>query len=148
MREHEHRPANTLQEDVKTTAATEEAESETRFANGSGKPPPVGGAFGEARGTSQLAFEEDANEKELKEKVAKLVTEKFGGDYKAAFAHYDTSRGNSIGKNELVQLLSDAGVGNALTRGTWAKKIIEKLDRNEDQAIAWSEFESIFRATA
>ena len=146
MRDQEHKPASRDQDVLNATVATEEAQSETKFAGG--KPPPVNQGFQEANGTATLAYEEDANERELKQKVGKLVTSKFGGDYKKAFTHYDADKDGAVGKSELVQLLSDAGVGNGLTRGTWANKIIEKLDSNADQAIEWPEFESVFSASA
>lgn len=149
MREQPELQSNKEADEVKTPemeASEAETESDTRFAGG--KPPPVGGAFNGANGTAQLAFEEDANEKELKTKVGALVTNKFGGDFKKAFDHYDADKDGKVTKDELVKLLSDAGVGNGLTRGVWASKIIEKLDRNDNTSIEWGEFESVFRATA
>jgi hypothetical protein len=145
MRDQMNRVANRENDDVKTDA-TEETEQESKFAGG--RPPPVSSTFNEQNGTAQLAFEEDANERELKTKVAALVTSRFGGDYKKAFSHYDTDKDGGVTKSEIVQLLSDAGVGNGLTRGIWATKIIDKLDGNQDRAIQWPEFESVFRATA
>lgn len=146
MRDSSNRLQQPEQEDVKTAAAGEEAEKETKFAGG--KPPPVGGAFKDPAGTSDLAYEADDNERELKEKVGKLVSTKFGGDYKKAFEHYDKDKDGSVTKGELVALLSDAGVGNGLTRGIWASKIIDRLDQDSDAAIQWAEFESVFaRAT-
>ena len=144
MRETTDRQADTGRKDLEMEAPEQEseAESDTKFEGGK---PPAGGFNG---GTSNLAYEEDSNERELKLKIGKLVTEKFDGDYKKAFEHYDTSRGGSVGKSELVKLLSDAGVGNGLTRGAWASGIIDKLDANQDKAIDWSEFESVFKATA
>jgi hypothetical protein len=144
MREQQDRHANSDREALKAEAPETETESEEETRSTAGKP--AAGSFNE--GTAALAYEEDSNERELRQKVGKLVTEKFDGDYKKAFDHYDTSRGGSIGKSELVRLLSDAGVGNGLTRGAWANGIIDKLDRNMDHAIDWSEFESVFKATA
>lgn len=145
MREQSTRPVE--QESITTHASHEqEAESETKFAGG--KPPHVGGAFNDASGTATLAYEEDEHERELKQKVGALVASKYGGDYKKAFDHYDVDKNGAVGKSELMQLLSDAGVGNGITRGMWASKIIEKLDANVDKAIDWSEFETVFRAAA
>lgn len=143
MREQPNRQANTEQEALEMEAPEKEAESETKFAGGT--PPARSGGHD---GTATLAYEEDANERELKQKVGKLVAEKFGGDYKKVFDHYDVDKTGSVGKSELVKLLSDAGVGNGLTRGAWANGIIDKLDRNDDKAIEWTEFESVFRASA
>jgi hypothetical protein len=121
---------------------TEETPAPQRYARG--PVPDVGGAEGDpARSASQLAFEEDGNVKELKTKVSALVDRKFGADYKKAFEHYDTDRDGSIAKAELVKLLSDAGVGNGLTRGAWASGIIEKLDQSGDAKIQFNEFEAV-----
>ena len=109
-----------------------------------GPVPEVGGADGQPdRTASQLAFEEDGNTKELKTKVGALVDKKFGSDYKKAFEYYDTDRDGSIAKAELVNMLTDANVGNQVTRGAWAKGIIEKLDQNGDAKIQYDEFEAV-----
>jgi hypothetical protein len=143
----EHAQRHEAAEHDKPQVAKDETEEQaTKFAGG--HPPAVGGGFQEHVGTSQLAYEEDANQRELKEKVGALVTSQFGGDYKKAFAHYDSEKNGTVTKSELVQLLEDAGVGNGLTRGMWAKGIIEKLDTSQDKGIQWSEFESVFRARA
>ena len=47
-----------------------------------------------------------------------------------------------------MRLLSDAHVGNGVTRATWAKRIIDKLDTNGDSAISWDEFQSAFGGSA
>jgi hypothetical protein len=143
----EHAQRNEAAEHDKPQVAKEEVEEKaTKF--GAGHPPPVGGPFHEQVGTSQLASEEDENEKELKQKVGALVSTQFGGDYKKAFTHYDSDKDGSVTKSELVELLEQAGVGNGITRGMWAKKIIEKLDASHDKGIQWAEFESVFRARA
>jgi len=115
-----------------------------------GKIPPVaeGGHAHQDRTASELAFEEDDNVRELKTKVGALVAKKFGGDYKAAFEFYDANKDGGVDKSELGHLLSDAGVGNGVTRGTWASRIIEKLDSDGDSKIEWSEFQSVFSASA
>jgi hypothetical protein len=129
-------------ETKETEAQAEETESSTKFAGG--KPPPVGDKFDEQPGTSQLAFAEDDREKELKQKVGALVQKRFGGDFKQAFEHYDADKDGGVSKAEISKLLSDAGVGNGLTRGAWASGILKKLDRDENGAIEWVEFESVF----
>ena len=84
---------------------------------------------------------EDSNVTELKTKVKKLVTDKFGGDYKKAFDHY--AKGGSVGPDELSSLLSDAGVGNFATRGSWVSAIIKRLDTNGNGKIEWNEFTAV-----
>jgi hypothetical protein len=145
MREHQQRAANRDHDEVEKKEAEHEEAAETKFAGG--KPPPVGDKFdGAGGGSAQLAYEEsDDKERELKEKVGQLIATRFEGDYRKAFDHYDKDKDGTITKGELVRLLSDAGVGNALTRPIWAGKIIDRLDRNIDEAIAWHEFDSVFR---
>lgn len=67
---------------------------------------------------------------------------RFGGNYKAAFVHYDADGSGDIYKNELKALLSDAGIGNVLTRWAGASGILSEVDR--DRAISWAEFETVF----
>ena len=90
----------------------------------------------------KVAEAEDPNLVELQTKVAKLVNEKFGGDYKKAFDHYDNNHDAGVNKDELSHMLSDASIGNGFTRGGWASTIIEKLDTNTDGRIQWTEFQS------
>lgn len=66
-------------------------------------------------------------ERELVDKVGRLVERRFGGSMDRAFAHY-AGRDNLVSKSELMRLLEDAGIGNFLTRGLWADGIIEKFD--------------------
>ena len=58
--------------------------------------------------------------RELADKVTALVRGRFGGDYPAAFRHYDVDGDGVIDKAGLKALLADAGIGNALTRWAWA----------------------------
>jgi hypothetical protein len=107
-------------------------------------PSPSEMAYGPP-GAPALQLKEDGEDKnvvELKTKVSALVTERFGGDYKKAFDHYDADKDGGVGRDELMQLLRDAGVGSGLTRGIWASRIIEKLDQAADAKIQWNEFES------
>ena len=90
------------------------------------------------------ATEEQTNE--LRNKVSKLVTDQFGGDYHKAFAHYDGDvRDGKITMRELTKLLGDAGVGNWLTRSAWASGIIAELDTDKDGSISEAEFEDVLR---
>ena len=91
-----------------------------------------------------MASEEDR--KELVEKVAALVATRFGGDYRAAFGHYDADGNGVISKDELSALLSDAGIGSGLTRWAWAKGVIKELDADGDGNISWAEFEAVIES--
>jgi hypothetical protein len=132
MREHGRRDA-AVDTEAQDTAQTEEPAPRVRFVGG--EIPPVAQA-------------EDPHVAELKQKVGKLVDSKFGGDYKKAFAHYDGDKDGAMTKDEIKDMLSDAGVGNGLTRGAWADGILKKLDLDHDRGVQWGEFESVFKATA
>ena len=82
---------------------------------------------------------------ELKTKIRQLVKEKFGGNYRKGFDHYDKADGedSKIGPSALEQLLADADVGNWLTRSLWVDGVLQALDKDKDGAISWEEFESI-----
>jgi Ca2+-binding EF-hand superfamily protein len=88
----------------------------------------------------------EAQKQELVEKVSKLVTDRFGGDFSRAFEHYDSGRKDGrIDKAELEALLKDADVGNWLTRGAWAAGIIDALDADKDGTISAEEFQAALR---
>jgi transcriptional regulator with AAA-type ATPase domain len=112
-----------------------------------GPAPAVANADVEtpARSASQLAFEDTGNTKELKEKVTRLVTREFGGDYQKAFQYYAADGSTSIDRFELQSLLEDASVGTAVTRAAWVTNLLAKLDTDEDHKVEWDEFE---RATS
>jgi len=78
----------------------------------------------------------EAEKQELKQKVSQLVALKFSGDAQAAFVYYDQSNDKKLHRAELIDLLKDAGIGNWLTRGSWADAIIAELDRDGDKAIS------------
>ena len=87
----------------------------------------------------------DEQKRELAEKVSALVATRFGGDYRAAFGHYDADRNGTISKDELKTLLADAGIGSGLTRWAWANGIIEAMDTDGDGTISWDEFDAVFQ---
>ena len=82
----------------------------------------------------------------IDDKVTALVKTRFGGDYKAAFAHYDADGNGTIDKDELKALLKDAGIGSGLTRWAWAKGIMGEVDTGGDGSISWTEFEVVFKS--
>ncbi len=86
-----------------------------------------------------------AEEEELKIKIRQLVKEKFDGEFRKGFDHYDKIDGedSKIGSSALEQLLGDAKVGNFLTRKLWVEGVLRVLDKDKDGAISWDEFESI-----
>jgi Ca2+-binding EF-hand superfamily protein len=85
-----------------------------------------------------------SEQQQLVEKIEALLKKKYGAvdeaSMKKLFDAYDANSDGKIDKGELTQLLKDADIGNALTRGAWVKGIIDKLDQNADKAISWDEF--------
>lgn len=77
-------------------------------------------------------------------KVTRLVETDHGGDWKKGFDAYAKSDGQ-VSKDELWQLLKDAGVGNFVSRGTYVARIFEVVDRDGDDRITWDEFAFLFR---
>jgi Ca2+-binding EF-hand superfamily protein len=86
-----------------------------------------------------------AEEEELTKKIRRLVKEKFDGDFRKGFDHYDSidGRDSKIGSSALEQLLADAKIGNFLTRTLWVEGVLKALDKDQDGAISWNEFASI-----
>ncbi len=87
----------------------------------------------------------EVQKNELRDKVCKLVGDKFGGDYHKAFEHYDEVKDGKIRRGELAKLLGDAGIGNWLTRGAWVSGIIAELDTDRDGSISEPEFEAVLK---
>jgi Ca2+-binding EF-hand superfamily protein len=88
---------------------------------------------------------EDDNIGLILAKVGGLVERRFGGDYRAAFGHYDGNGDGAISNEEMTALLSDAGVGNWFTRWTWVNGVMSRVDANKDGHISWAEFRAQFR---
>ena len=87
---------------------------------------------------------DDDKRQEVDDKVTALVRGRFGGDYKAAFGHYDADGNGVIDGGELKALLAAAGIGSGFTRWAWAKGIMGQVDTDGDGAISWAEFERVF----
>lgn len=96
---------------------------------------------------SRRAQAEDPNVTELTTKVQRLVERRFQGDGRAAFDHYAGADGQ-VNRDELSRLLSDAGVGNFITRGAWVSGIMERVDGNGNGKISWGEFNAVMRSAA
>jgi Ca2+-binding EF-hand superfamily protein len=105
-------------------------------------------AFRTTQRESTMAHEKE--KQELVEKVTALVDSNFAGDWYRAFMHYAAKRGgaNEVSGEELKEMLSDAGVGNRITRGAWAGAIMDEMDKDGSKSISWSEFEEMMRGNA
>lgn len=77
--------------------------------------------------------------------VAELVRQRFAGDYRKAFDHYDYDKDGKVGRDNIRDILADAGVGSRMTRGIWADKVLEELDKDGDGRVSWAEFESAMK---
>ena len=130
QREQARREAN-AETEVEPQAEQEEESPRVRFVGGA--IPPV-----------QVADGGDPRVEELKHKVTVLVDKRFSGTYHNAFEHYDRDHDGKMTRNEIIEMLEDAGVGNGLTRGAWANGILDKLDMNHDRGVSWGEFEAVF----
>jgi len=87
--------------------------------------------------------ENDEKRQELEDKITALVTSRFGGDYRAAFNHYDSDGSGAINADELKRLLTEAGIGSVLTRWAWVRGIMSELDGDGDGGISWTEFATV-----
>lgn len=88
----------------------------------------------------------EAQKTELREKIERLVTEKYKGDWSKAYNHYAAKNGGAqIDRDDLLALLEDAGIGSWLTRGAWADGIMEEVDTNSDKQISWEEFQGVLK---
>ena len=84
----------------------------------------------------------DAQKQELIDKLKYLVENKFGGDYKVAFNHYDVDKDGKVDITDINNILTDANIGNYFTRGLWANGIMTELDKDADGFITIKEFEA------
>jgi Ca2+-binding EF-hand superfamily protein len=91
----------------------------------------------------QLTTATPAQIKELQDKLTALAADKFGGDVHKLFYAYADQQTKEMNKDELIQLLSDASVGNWLTRGAWASGIMDAVDTNKDGLISVDELNVI-----
>lgn len=71
-------------------------------------------------------------QRELKEKVGKLAL-------RVTFTRYDADGNGKLDSTELRAMLTDASVGNFVTRGTWVSSIVATLDTDRDGMVSWAE---------
>ncbi|MFT7579023.1 MAG: Ca2+-binding EF-hand superfamily protein [Myxococcota bacterium] len=90
-------------------------------------------------------------EDELVGKIQGLMRKRYnalGPDARRQFfADYDTNKDGQISADELSQVLSDADIGNFMTRSMWVKGVMAKLDLDQDGTLSFEEFESVIPAS-
>ena len=90
-------------------------------------------------------------EQELTLRVAALVRKRKGNDSEASlraiFFEY-AGDDSQVCAKDLTEILKDAEVGNALTRGMWVKGVMTRLDINRDDFVSWDEFSAVITARA
>jgi Ca2+-binding EF-hand superfamily protein len=103
--------------------------------------PSLPYAQGDKRRGSTMASKE---EKELVEKVRKLVQKRYGEptleNMRKLFDAYDRDGDQKLGPDDLEALLKDADIGNGFTRAAWVKGVVAALDQNDDRKVSWDEF--------
>jgi hypothetical protein len=88
----------------------------------------------------QAVATNDPRARDVAQRVDRLVTDRFGGDYRAAFQHY-AGGAREVGPAGVRSLLSDAGVGNGLTRGAYVDALMDRFDSNRSGGVSWQEFQ-------
>lgn len=90
------------------------------------------------------------NERELISKVSALIRQRFGpvttDTMHKLFNQYASAKG-LVDRDGLMRLLTDAGVGNPLTRGLWADGILDHFDKPDARGrrlggISWKAFQT------
>lgn len=92
-----------------------------------------------------MPSQEEQARAELVEKVRALA-KKRGETPDALYRSYDRDQRGGLSADELLQLLSDAGVGNSFTRGMYVTAIMKKLDTDADQGVSRAELDGILSA--
>lgn len=88
----------------------------------------------------------DERKQELIDKAFAYVKATFGGDYKAAFDDFDRDSDGTIDHNELVEFLKACDIGSRLSRGAWARGVMEEVDADKNGRITWTEFQAALTA--
>lgn len=68
-----------------------------------------------------------------------MVEGRHGGNYRAAFDHYDSNRDGKLNLSDIQMALKAAGL-SPLVRSVAARTVVRKLDLNEDGLVEWADF--------
>lgn len=77
------------------------------------------------------------DEKEAKDKLGRLAV-------KVTFERYDEDKSGKLDRPEVTIMLTDANIGNWLTRSTWVSSIFAVIDTDKDNLISWEELQAAF----
>lgn len=76
-------------------------------------------------------------------KLKRLCAERFGDDAKRMFDNYAVNE--NIDRNGLLKVLEEADIGGRFTRGIYATKVMEEIDKNNDGLISFVELSIVSR---
>ncbi len=113
-----------------------------------GEIPPVRDGLADPedqQSASELAFDNpELASNDVKEAVALLIVNNFGGDTKKAFEHYDRDEDDGLSQSELASMLKDAGLSHEAER--IAKDVIgeDELAMDYDATVNYDNFERAF----
>jgi hypothetical protein len=113
-----------------------------------GEIPPVRDGLADPedqQSASELAFDNpELASNDVKEVVALLIVNNFGGDTKKAFEHYDRDEDDGLSQSELASMLKDAGLSHEAER--IAKDVIgeDELAMDYDATVNYDNFERAF----
>jgi hypothetical protein len=113
-----------------------------------GEIPPVRDGLADPedqQSASELAFDNpDLASNDVKQAVALLIVNNFGGDTKKAFEHYDRDEDDGLSQSELASMLKDAGLGKEAEQ--LAKNVIgeDELAADYDATVNYDNFERAF----
>lgn len=92
-----------------------------------------------------MGAREDAARAEVIAKIRALAVKK-GTTPDGLFSMYDEDSGGGLERPELAQLFSDAGIGNALTRGLYVSGVFDALDVDKGGTLTRAELDGVLRS--
>jgi hypothetical protein len=88
----------------------------------------------------------ESEQEELERKINALADARYGAhgpaELKALFLSYDVNGDGCASRKEVGNMLRDAGVGNAFTRGLWVDGVFKQLDTDNSGCITWEEYKA------
>jgi len=87
-----------------------------------------------------------SSKEEIVEKIKILIHRQFDNP-QDAFAYFDKDADGALDRSEIKDLLKEAKI-NRFLAPLVSDKIIEALDKTDDEALAWDEFEAVLKDLA